>query len=119
MITGPAIARDVIVRYDGQVAAVATPRRVLLAPSISCLEGDHPRRRFVAAMALVGRQMTREPGAEPYSDDQAAFYARMLLIPNDAFEALCDDLADVELAEHFNVPLEQARAKRDDVELEP
>jgi hypothetical protein len=118
MITGLAIGRDVIVRYGGQVAAVATQHRVLLAPAISTLEADHPRRRFVAALALVGREMTKEPGAEPYSDDQAAFYARMLLMPNDTFEALCDDLSDVELAEHFNVPIDQVRAKRDDVVLD-
>jgi hypothetical protein len=108
----------VVVRYGGEVAAVATQHRVLLAPSFSALEGDHPRRRFVAAVALVGREMTREPGAEPYSDDQAAFYARMLLIPNDAFEALCHELSDAELAEHFNVPLEQVAAKRQDIDLD-
>jgi hypothetical protein len=110
--------RDVLVRYRGEVAAMATEYRVLLAPSIAALEPDHPRRRFVATLALVGREMTEQPGAEPYSDEQAAFYARMLLMPNDDFERLCEDLSDAELAEHFNVPLDQVPAKREDIELD-
>jgi hypothetical protein len=113
-----AIDRDVVVRYGGAVAAVATERGVLLAPSIAALESDHPRRRFVATLALVGREMTREPGAEPYSDAQAGFYARLLLLPNEEFEELCDQLSDSELAEEFNVPLEQVAAKREDIDID-
>ena len=117
MIGRTVIVRDVVIRYGGEVAAVASEHQVLLAPSISALESDHPRRRFVATLALVGWEMTQEPGSEPYSDDQASFYARMLLMPNDEFEPLCHRLTDVDLAEHFNVPLEQVSAKRRDVHL--
>jgi hypothetical protein len=118
LIGRAALHRDVVVRYGGELAAVATQHRVLLAPNISALESDHPRRRFVATLALVGREMTKEPGAEPYCDQQAAFYARMLLVPNDEFEELCEELSDAELAEHFNVPLEQIAAKREDIDLD-
>jgi hypothetical protein len=118
MIGDAVIARDLLVRYGGEVVAVAAEHRALLAPSIAVLEPDHPRRRFVAALVLVGRQMTAEPGAEPYDDDQAQFYARILLMRNDEFEFLAGRLGDVELAEHFNVPLEQVGAKRSDVRLE-
>ena len=117
MISDGAIRGDLLVRYGGEVAAVATDHRVLLAPAIAALEPDHPRRRFVAAMVLVGREMTSEPGAEPYDDEQVAFYARILLMPNDEFEVLAQELTDAELAENFNVPLEQVRAKRRDTLL--
>ncbi len=118
-MTGPPlVARDLLVRYGGEVVAVVTQHHALLAPSIAALEADHPRRRFVAALILAGREMTAEPAAEPYDDDQAQFYARILLMPNDEFESLAGRLHDVELAEHFNVPLEQVRAKREDVRLD-
>src|SRR3954451_2787497 len=118
MIGTAAIARDLLVRYGGEVVAVVTEHHALLAPSIAALEPDHPRRRFVAAVVLVGREMTAEPGAERYDDEQAAFYARILLLPNDEFELLAGQLTDAELAEYFNVPLDQVRAKRRDVLLE-
>jgi len=111
-------ATDLLIRYGGQVVAVATQHHVLLAPSVSVLEADHPRRRFVAALAMVGREMTSEPGAEPYDDAQAAFYARIVLMPEAEFDLLAERLSDVELAEHFNVPLEQVVAKRADVCLD-
>jgi hypothetical protein len=113
---GVAIARDLIVRYGGEVVAVATDHRVLQAPTISVLERDHPRRRFVAALVVAGRELNSDPG-EPYDDDQAHFFARILLMPNDEFEILADQLHDAELAEHFNVPLEQVPAKRADIDL--
>ena len=110
-------AGDVVVRYAGQVAAVGREDSVLLMPSIAVLERDHPRRRFVAVAALVGHEMVTEPFAEAYDDELAQFYARILLIPNDEFEALHRTMADVDLAEHFNVPLEQVSAKREDIRL--
>ena len=108
----------VVVRYGGEVAALGTEDRVFFMPRIAALERDHPQRRFVAVVALVGRQMAVEPHAEPYEDDLAQFYARILLMPNDEFERLRDELPDAELAEHFNVPLEQVTAKRSDVDLQ-
>jgi hypothetical protein len=118
VIGDAAVARDLLVSYAGEVVAVATEHRVLLAPWIAALEPDHPRRRFVAALVLVGRAMRTEPGFEPYDDDQAEFYARILLMPCNEFEPLAEELNDAELAECFNVPLEQVRAKRRDLDLD-
>jgi hypothetical protein len=112
-----AIGGDVIVRYAGQVVAVGRQDLVLLMPSIAVLERDHPRRRFVAAVALVGHEMAAEPFAEAYDDELAQFYARILLMPNDEFETLLGTMSDADIAEHFNVPLEQVAAKREDIQL--
>jgi hypothetical protein len=108
----------VVVRYGGVVAAVGTDDFIYFLPPITALERDHPRRRFVGVVALVARQMALDPDPEPYNEDLAQFYARILLIPNDEFELLREDLSDTELAERFNVPLEQVAAKRRDVSLD-
>jgi hypothetical protein len=110
--------RCVVVRYGGVIAAVGTDDYVYFLPPIAALERDHPRRRFVSVVALVARQMVLAPDPEPYDEDLAQFYARILLIPNDEFELLCDELSDAQLAERFNVPLEQVVAKRRDVILD-
>jgi hypothetical protein len=107
-----------VVRYGGAIAAVGTDEYVYFLPPIAALERDHPHRRFVGVVTLVVRQMALEPNPEPYDEDLARFYARILLMPNDEFELLCDELDDAELAEHFNVPLEQVAAKRRDVLLD-
>lgn len=120
MIHNVAVGGDVVVRYAGEVVAIARQDSVFLMPAIAVLELDHPRRRFVTAVALVGHQMSMEPFGEPYDDDLAQFYARILLMPNDDFGVLRGTMGDADLlAEHFNVPLEQVAAKREDVWLGP
>jgi hypothetical protein len=108
----------VVVRYGGVIAAVGTDDCVYFLPPITALERDHPRRRFVGVVALVAREMALGPDPEPYDEGLAQFYARILLMPNDEFELLSDELSDAELAERFNVPLEQVAAKRADVHLD-
>jgi hypothetical protein len=108
----------VVVRYGGVIAAVGTDDYVYFLPPITALERDHPRRRFVGVVALVAREMALDPAPAPYDEGLAQFYARILLIPNDEFELLCDELTDAELAHRFNVPLEQVVAKRGDVSLD-
>jgi hypothetical protein len=121
LIGRSSISQDAVtvVRYGREIAAIGTEDRVFFTRAISVLERDHPRRRFVAVVALVGRQMAVEPEPEPYDQELAEFYARILVMPNDEFEFLSDIYTDAELAEHFNVPLEQVIAKREDVRLEP
>lgn len=94
-----------VIDYDG----------VYLMPPVAVLEQDHPNRRFVCMLALIGREMQLPPHAEPYDDERAAFYARAALIADDAFLCLDDGRSDAALAEHFNVPLEQVEAKRYDL----
>src|SRR4051794_844799 len=106
-----------LITYGGQLAAIAAPRRVLLMPPIAAMESDHPRRRFVATLALVWREMRCGAQPEPYDADIAQFYARWILMPNDDFARLSSGMNDAELAEFFNVPAEQVAAKREDVRV--
>jgi hypothetical protein len=107
-----------LIIYSGQLVAIAAPRRVLLMPAISVLESDHPRRRFVATLALVWREMRCGPEPEPYDPGVAQFYARWILMPNEHFARLSHVMSNAELAEHFNVPAEQVPAKRNDFQVE-
>lgn len=106
-----------LIGYGGRLAAVAGADRVHFLSPVRALEDDHPVRRFVAAVALVAREMQREPDAEPYDEVLAHFCARWILIPNEPFAAIAPTRTDAELAEHFNVPLEQVAAKRADMEV--
>lgn len=103
------------IRFNGEVVAVIDPDSVVLLPPIDALELDHPHRRFVSMMALIGREMQMPPGAEPYDDAVAEFYARSALMPNEEFLEADDGRADAQLAEQFNVPLDQVEAKRYDL----
>ena len=93
--------------------------RVYLTSGLAVLERDHPRRRFVSMMALLGREMQRGPDAEPYDDARVEFYARTALVPHDEFLQLDDGRSDAALAERFNVPLSEIAAKRNDLALPP
>ena len=101
----------------GDVQAFAGRSRIWFAPSVAVLEEDHPRRRFVAALALAAGLMQTDPAPEPYDPARAAFYARYILIPDRAFSALRARATDAELAECFNVPLDQIRAKETDLAM--
>lgn len=107
--------RPTEIRFNGEVVAVIGPESVVLLPPIDALERDHPRRRFVSMMALIGREMQMPPDAEPYDDAVAEFYARSALMRNEEFLEADDGRADAELAEQFNVPLDQIEAKRYDL----
>jgi hypothetical protein len=106
-----------LITYRGQLVAIAAPQRVLLMPPISAMESDHPHRRFVATLALVWREMRCGAQPEPYDADVAQFYARWILMPNDDFARLSSGKNDAELAEFFNVPVEQVAAKREDLRV--
>ena len=111
---GPRIPETTIFVGHAPVAVI-DHESVYLMPEVGVLEHDHPRRRFVCMLALIGREMQLPPRAEPYDDELAAFYARSTLIADEAFLCLDDGRPDAALAEHFNVPLEQIEAKRYDL----
>jgi hypothetical protein len=106
------------VRYAGRTVALLDHDRVWLDPSIGVLEADHPLRRFVGMVCLVGHEMQAGGAHEPYDDEVAQLLARTILLPEEAFAFACEVLDDVELAEIFNVPMEQVRARRVDLGLE-
>ena len=100
-----------LISYNGAAVAVAGATRVWLAPAIDDLPGGHRLRRFVAAMCLYAHDLHHALVPGPYTDQRAELYARCLLLPDRAVAAAAG-LTDDELAERFEVPLEQVRAKR-------
>jgi hypothetical protein len=103
------------IRWSGRVVALALGDLVYLLPPLNVLEPDHPHRRFVSMLALVVRQMRLGGEDDPEDDVLAGFYARAGLLPDEEFLRLDDGRPDAELAEHFNVPLEQVEQKRYDL----
>ena len=100
-----------IVVHRGRLAAVAA-ERVRYAPHIEVLEPDHPERRFVAALCLYRHAVdTGKAGATDHDQGAAERFARRLLLPAGAFDAL-SHRADVELAEHFGAPLDHIARRR-------
>jgi hypothetical protein len=102
------------VRYEGEVIGFVNPEQAWLDPEIAALEDDHPHKRFVSMLCLVGHEMQSGEGAEPYSHELAATYTREILVPEEEFVEAAY-LPDVVLAERFNVPLEQVRLRRSEL----
>ncbi len=102
------------VYYRRRIVGVLTRDRAWYQPEIEALEPDDPVRRFVATLCLVGREMQRGEGAEPYDERKASYYARAILMPDEDFDLLALTLDDPALAEHFRVPVREVEAKRRD-----
>ena len=108
-------ALTVVRDTSGELLAFVDDRNIWFTPEIEALEPDHPRRRFSAMLALAAAVMQREPPPEPYDPALAAFYARYILIPDTTFILHRERESDAQLAERFNVPLEQIAAKQRDL----
>ena len=97
------------VTYRGQLVAGVGIEEICLSPTIGELEQDHPRRRFVLAMCLPASEQVR--AERRYQDAVAERFARTLLMPEAAWKPAAG-YSNVELAEAFNVPLEQVAQRR-------
>lgn len=111
----PADSLAVIRHTGGDVLALVDESHVWFAEQIEVLEKDHPRRRFTAMMALAAGVMQTGPEPEAYDAEVAVYYARYILIPDTSFILHRERESDPELAERFNVPLEQIEAKHLDL----
>lgn len=100
--------------YGGHVVARVTADQGYLDGRIGALERGHPVRRFVAGMCVWALEIERGVIPGPYTDERAARYTRWLFMPPEDFGRV-DRLANHELAEHFNVPLEQVEIHRQEV----
>ena len=103
-----------LISYRGRAAAMAGRERFYLAPHIAQRPDGDPIKTFVCFLAAYARDvLTGQLPDEPrrYLPHRAERYARECLIPPREFLALADR-SDAELAEHFNVPLEQIAARR-------
>jgi hypothetical protein len=106
-----------LISYRGRAAAMAGPERFYLAPHISQRPDGDAVKTFVCYLALYARDvLTGQLPDEPsrYFPARGERYARACLIPTREFLPLADR-PDAELAEHFNVPLEQIAARRDEL----
>lgn len=103
------------IRYQGRIVAEVSATHARIADSVgAALEPGHPVRRFVAGMCVLAMQIEEGNVDGPYTDQRAALVVRSVTMPIEEFEAL-SGLADHELAEHFNVPLEQVELHRETV----
>ena len=100
------------VSYHGRLVAGVDADEIVLSPQIAELEHDDPRRRFVLAMCKLAAEQARSQ--RPYDDAAAERFARTLLMPGFAWRRATGYSA-VELAEAFNVPLEQVRRRRSEL----
>jgi hypothetical protein len=103
-----------LITYQGRAAAMAGRERFYLAPRIDQLADGDPVKTFVCFLVAYARdvltgQLPDEPGR--YLPRRAERYVRECLLPARAFLVIADR-EDAELAEHFNVPLEQIAARR-------
>lgn len=102
------------ISYRAELVALTTRARVYLAPDVAALPAGAPKLRFVAALCLYGRDIDRADISGPYCSDDAELYARCLLVPDEEFKLRIAE-RDEQLAEYFQVPIEQIRWKRRDL----
>ncbi len=100
-----------ILYFDNDVVGATDGHLVFFLDSIEVLESDHPRRRFVAMLAVYATEIAEGQYPGPYRTADAQDFARCMLMPAHEFLALARR-CDRELAEHFAVPLDQVAIHR-------
>lgn len=103
-----------LIFWQGRLVARVTTDEVMLEPSITVLEFEHPHRRWAMCLGIFGQRVLSGDIAAPYTESRARLFARTILIPDEIF---CDlaTLPDPWIAEHLNVPLPEVREKREDI----
>ena len=109
-----------LITYRGEIVATAGASRFHLSPRITALDADDPLAVFVSMMAAYALRVRDGSAPGPYTDERAERFARLALIEDDEFRMLeANQLEDRVLAGHFDVPVEQIEAKRQDLRLQP
>ena len=101
----------VTVSYRGRAAVHVFGSRATLTAFGESLERDHPIRRWVTCMTFYALDVHDGHLPGPYSECEAERFARAVLMPSDEFLVLAG-CEDVDLADYFNVPLEQVARRR-------
>ena len=104
-----------LISYLGDIAGFAGGDRFYPAPHIAALPSDHPIKRFVTFMWVYDRELRAGRLSGEYSDDNAELFARFALIDDEFVRVASVGVDDAELAEVFEVPIEQIAAKRRDL----
>jgi len=106
-----------LITYQHEIVAIAGADRVHLAPAIDALPDGNSLKTFVCFLALYARDVhTGTLPADPYRylPRRGERYARAALMPACEFLA-AGRRSDRELAEHFQVPLEQIARRRQEL----
>lgn len=74
------------IAHAGRTVARAGRTRFWFGPSVEELPDGHPRKRWIAFMALYARAVLVGDLAGPYTDDDAERFARACLIPLELVE---------------------------------
>ena len=105
-----------LITYDDKPALLAGARTMFLAPHIQALPAGHPVLRFVLMLGVFERDVRAGVLPGPFTQARAELFARCALIDDDEFLArFAAGATDEQLAEHFEVPPEQIRAKHHDL----
>lgn len=106
-----------LISYRGEIVAAAGARRFYFAPQIAALDDADPLVSFVSLMAAYALRVHDGTAPGPYTDDRAERFARLALMDDDEFRMLdANEVDDVLIAGHFDVPVEQVEAKRADLD---
>lgn len=102
------------ISWQGRTVARVTTDEVMLEPSVTVFEIEHPHRRWAMCLGIFGQRVLAGDLVAPYSDERARLFARTVLIPDEIF---CDlvEHPDAWVAEYFNVPLHEVAEKREDI----
>ncbi len=102
------------ITYDGHPVAMAGKDRFWLTHSIGLLPDGHPTKRMVLLMCAFARDVLAGEARGPYDDDRAERFAREALLPASDFLG-GEDLADMDLASGFRVPLREVVIRREEL----
>jgi hypothetical protein len=103
-----------IVFYRDRPAALVTDEAARLLPEIENLEPFDRVRRFVCALCVIAMEHERGVLGGRFDQGRVERLARAHLMPADQF-ACATDLDDEDLALLFDVPVEQARSRREEL----
>lgn len=104
-----------LISWQGRLVARVTTDEVMLEPSITVLEIEHPHRRWAMCLGIFGQRVLSGDIAAPYTESRARLFARTILIPDEIIWQRCEIAEDPWIAEHLNVPLPEVREKREDI----
>ena len=74
------------ITYQGDTVATAAPTEFYLCAKLEQRPRPDPDVMFVAAMCLYAREILNGDRPEPYTDQDAARYARAFLIPHELIQ---------------------------------
>lgn len=104
-----------VITFEGQAAAHVTAADISVADWVQDL-GDYVVGRWMVCLAVFAQSVADGRACGPFTDWRAEHFARCALMPDDEFDQVAD-FEDYLIAGHFDVPVQQVAAKREDRRL--